>query len=120
MCTTTNSSLMKKTKKELVDIILRKDAVHKDLNAEISRLEKNAETMNKEKDKSSATIDSLNAKVSKLIALKDEMDDKVENLKEAVEDYAVTEQKLNNYIMLWRSIAIVITILFCITICVIC
>ena len=100
MSTTSNSSLMKKTKAELVNIILRKDAVHVELNEKVASLEK-------ERDESYISNKKLNEKVVSL-ELENKKLNKINNgFKEALDEDAIIMQQSNKNLAFWRNVAII-------------
>lgn len=64
-----SNSLMRKTKQDLIDIILRKDDVHKSLNDSIDVLQKDLNDKTKLYDDAKEQVKQLNKKVTDLNAL---------------------------------------------------
>lgn len=114
------NSLMKKTKKELVEIILRKDDVEAKLKEELESCKtKNAELRNKistlEEQKASLTksLETANRSVQNQRAGMDEYASQVAELKEKLEN----ANKINKCAHRWNwimSIALIILAIFCI------
>ena len=101
MSTTSNSSsLMKKTKAELVNIILRKDAVHVELNEKVASLEK-------ERDESYASNKKLNEKVVSLGLENKKLNEVNNGFKEALDEDAIIMQQSDRNLAFWRNVAII-------------
>lgn len=117
-----NNSLMRKTKAQLVDIILRKDSVEKQLRTELSKTTESNLKLKLENDSYKDTIKNLNSKYNNIVHIKDKFDNLKENyqtlkydFEEICDEKASIECKYKTYVKyLQRGIAI-IAILFIIT-----
>ena len=116
---TTKGSLMKKTKAELVSIILRKDSIDKEKQAVIDELHKKAvtkfeyETLKdsylKEVEKvktANEEIDTLNSSYEKLDTRNAELAKINKDLKDALDENASIFQETKIKLKFWRNFAI--------------
>lgn len=101
MGTTSNSSsLMKKTKQDLVNIILRKDDVHKDLNEKI-------ETLVKERDDAFAQNKKLNSALANINLENKRLNRTVDGYQSALDEDASIIQENKNKLKFWSSMALI-------------
>lgn len=97
--TTNTNGLMKKTKKELVDVILRKDDVERKLSEEITRLTDDREAL-----KDQCKI--VNTKVANLKLENSVLNQQVEEFKKVHDEYASNIQELMSSRFNWRFVAL--------------
>lgn len=108
----TNSSLMKKTKQQLVDIIFRKDSIEKDLNNKVNNLQKELDNkcrefniINEDYKNKNKTIKNLKIELDKTYQLNnrltnkhDKLDKDYQDICDEYADYvAFTNIKLSRY-----------------------
>lgn len=109
MCTQTNSSLMKKTKQDLVNIILRKDSVHKELNEKINNL-------TKERDDAFAQNKKLNSELVAVNLENKKLNANLEGYQSILDEDASIIREKQNSINFWGSVAAIEAIILIITV----
>lgn len=103
----TSSSLMKKTKTELVNIILRKDSVEKNLSEEINKLNDEVTKISDAKTNLKDDVKKFSTEVANLKLENAKLNESNNNLKDALDEDASIMQELKTSVKAWRNIALV-------------
>lgn len=114
-----NNSLMRKTKTQLIDIILRKDSVERQLRGNLTKVEEEARKITIENDSYKETVKSLNNKYMNLVHIKNKFDTLKEDYQILKSDFeticdekADIEYKYKTYVKYLQKGIIIIAILF--------
>lgn len=128
---TENKSLMRKTKQELVNIILRKDDVASTLQNEINALKEQIAGKDTYMDSKNQYVNRLKEEVVKLnavvqtkvelindanLSIKErekelgELNSQIDDLRDSYDEYASRMIEMNNITIRWKAISLVMTI----------